>query len=239
MANKANIKMALSICARPIAFQPALSKMLGNDIGAALFLQQIIYWSDKGEREDGLVYKSDREIEEETTLSPRQSARIRKLLRVLGILNTQILKAPNGSPTNHYSLNWNTLLKRILDFYKLSESSITEKTTEKKAAPSKEGAAPLSPKRVYKNNATVERLMDYWNGKCEAELGRPPAFNSGAGYKRISDALKKGFSADEVEEIINEWFAECYVPEKQIQITEALSDKKLLSFRARNAPKRS
>ncbi len=88
---------------RPIAFHPPLSRALGS-IEAAIYLQQLYYWRDKGSREDEFIYKTKDEIEEETTLTRRQQDPIRKKLERLGVLETKLLKA-NGTPTLHYRLN--------------------------------------------------------------------------------------------------------------------------------------
>jgi ferritin len=72
-----------------IAFSPDVSRALGNDIEAALFYQQMHYWSDKGEREDGFIYKTKKDIEEETTLSIKQQDRVRKKLEELGWIETK------------------------------------------------------------------------------------------------------------------------------------------------------
>lgn len=85
---------------RPIAFYPELAKELGS-IEAALYFQQLHYWSDKGGRTDGFIYKTKEEIEEETTLSRYQQDTCRKLLIERGFIETKLIKA-NGAPTLHY-----------------------------------------------------------------------------------------------------------------------------------------
>lgn len=84
----------------PIAFYPQLVYLLG-DIETALFYQQIWYWSDKGGRTDGFVYKTQKELEVETTLSRKQQDRVKKKLVEMGWLETKKKKA-NGSPVIHY-----------------------------------------------------------------------------------------------------------------------------------------
>lgn len=70
---------------RVIAFQPSIARILGG-IDEAIFLQQIYFWSDKGARDDGYVWKTNKEIEEETTLTYEKQLRIRKKLVSLGFL---------------------------------------------------------------------------------------------------------------------------------------------------------
>lgn len=85
---------------KPIAFYPQIARELG-DIASAIYYQQLYYWSDKGKRDDGWIYKSVKEIEEETTLSRFQQDRSRKLLIKKGYLEAK-KKMANGAPTYHY-----------------------------------------------------------------------------------------------------------------------------------------
>ena len=85
---------------RPIAFYAELARELGG-IEEAIFYQQIHYWGQRGKRDDGFVYKTVEELEEETTLSRYQQDRIRKKLIKKGWLEVKLFKA-NGAPTLHY-----------------------------------------------------------------------------------------------------------------------------------------
>lgn len=85
---------------RVIAFYPELVDILGS-IHAAIYYQQLYYWSDKGTREDGFIYKSKNDIEEETKLTREQQDPIRKKLVDLGWLEIKLIKAM-GVPTIHY-----------------------------------------------------------------------------------------------------------------------------------------
>ena len=55
---------------RPIAFHPAMARLLGG-INEALLFQQLAYWSDKGDDPEW-IYKSQVELEAETCLSAYQ-----------------------------------------------------------------------------------------------------------------------------------------------------------------------
>lgn len=79
----------------------------------AVYLQQLIYWCDKGARPDGFVFKSKEEIYEETGVTPREQDRIRLTLTSLGCLETKKLMA-NGHPTLHYKLNLENVVKIFL-----------------------------------------------------------------------------------------------------------------------------
>ncbi len=88
---------------KPIAFRPEWVEHFG-DIETAIFFQQIHYWSDKGGRQDGFIYKTQEEIEYETTLTRFQQDRVRKKLVNQGLLEVKKVKA-NGVPTLHYKLS--------------------------------------------------------------------------------------------------------------------------------------
>ena len=107
-----------------IAYRPSFAKVLinGDRFGAegAIYLQQLIYWCDKGTRKDGFIYKSKDEIYEETGITPRVQDRIRRVLVSLGCLETKTLRA-NGSPTLHYKLNLQEIIKKFVSDYAVSD----------------------------------------------------------------------------------------------------------------------
>jgi hypothetical protein len=84
----------------PIAFYPKLAELLG-DIPSAIYYQQLNYWSDKGSRDDGFIYKSKHEIQEETTLTREQQDRIKAKLVKMGWLETKLIQV-KGHPVIHY-----------------------------------------------------------------------------------------------------------------------------------------
>ena len=85
-----------------------------GSLDTALFLSQLIYWSDKG-NEDGWFFKTYPEWETETTLSEYQVRKAANKLKKMGILNTIIKKAA-GNPTVHYKLNINNFSDSFLKF---------------------------------------------------------------------------------------------------------------------------
>src|SRR5699024_1992151 len=78
-----------------------------------LFLNQLIFWSDKTKRRDGFFYKTYAEWEDELFLSEYQVRRSSKNLRDLGLIETEVKRA-NGSPTVHYKVNMDKLSESIL-----------------------------------------------------------------------------------------------------------------------------
>jgi hypothetical protein len=85
-----------------IAYSPDIALLFG-DIPAAIFFTQLWYWSGKGIRKDGYIYKSKEAIERETGLTRRQQDRIRPLLERFGAISVKKLMA-NGHPTLHYKV---------------------------------------------------------------------------------------------------------------------------------------
>ena len=78
--NQIEAVLRLHLNERVIAFHPIYAKILGG-IEEAIFFQQICFWSDKGKRDDGAIYKTSKDIEEETTLSDRVQRRVKKKFR--------------------------------------------------------------------------------------------------------------------------------------------------------------
>jgi DnaD/phage-associated family protein len=89
--------------------------ILGDDINAALILSQLVYWSDRGGRNDGWIYKSFVDWKTETSLSQYQVTRACDKLKKAGMLETDI-KLANGAPTTHYRVNLEMLTNWIIKF---------------------------------------------------------------------------------------------------------------------------
>lgn len=75
---------------------------LDGDVCAALFLSQLIYWSDKGY--DEWIFKSYADWEQELGLKKKKVMAIKAKLEMLGLIRTKVKKV-NNSPTVHYLLN--------------------------------------------------------------------------------------------------------------------------------------
>ena len=95
-----------------VMFYPEMAHRFGS-IARAIYLQNLIYWSDKGHRKDGFIYKTKEFIEKETTLTRYQQDSCRKYFEKKGILETKLLKA-NGAPTLHYRVK-NGIVRNLLN----------------------------------------------------------------------------------------------------------------------------
>lgn len=70
---------------RPIAYHPALARLVGG-VNAAIFLSQLIYWDERMEDSELGVYKTAEQWEAETGLSVREQTTARRQLRDRGLL---------------------------------------------------------------------------------------------------------------------------------------------------------
>lgn len=72
---------------RPVAYHPAMARVLGGVYEALLF-QQLAFWSDKG-ADPEWIYKTQAEITNELALNRYQQEQARKTLRGLGVIQEQ------------------------------------------------------------------------------------------------------------------------------------------------------
>jgi hypothetical protein len=93
----------------------------------SLFLSQLLYWSDKGKRSDGYIYKTMQEWQDELMMSEYSLNKSRKYLKEHGILKEKILKA-NGNPTVHYKVDAEALLLWFSTFSPKSNNSNSQET---------------------------------------------------------------------------------------------------------------
>lgn len=130
---------------KPIAFRREFAKALGG-IDESLYLQQLLYWSNKGSREDGWFYKKMEEIEDETTLTRKPQDRCRKKLVGMKLIETKVMVVKNtNKPTTHFKINFANVQKVLLQYTQKDNSkcpkgtfasvptgqnTITENTTE-------------------------------------------------------------------------------------------------------------
>lgn len=70
---------------RPVSYYPSMAHALGG-VKQAVFLCQLIYWSDKGHDTDGWIYKSVDELKKETGMSYEEQRAARAALSKSGVL---------------------------------------------------------------------------------------------------------------------------------------------------------
>lgn len=88
---------------RAIGFYPSFKRITKSTV-ATVFLCQILYWSDK--TEDGWIWKTTDDLEEETGLTYNEQKTAKKILQELGILVVEFKRAHYKS---RYKLNKDVL----------------------------------------------------------------------------------------------------------------------------------
>lgn len=97
---------------RPIAYQPIVAKSFGS-VKLAILWCQFYYWMDKGNNEDGWIYKTMDQVFDETGLKRKSQETARKLGNQLGVLESKAM----GSPaTVHFRVNLEVAEKLIVDY---------------------------------------------------------------------------------------------------------------------------
>jgi len=96
---------------RPVAYHPDFAKALGS-VQTALFLSQLLYWSDKGK--NGWIYKTQQEFYEETGLSRREQETARRKLKERGILEEKYQGIPRKL---YYKVNFQKLAEVMFAYY--------------------------------------------------------------------------------------------------------------------------
>jgi len=98
---------------RPVAYHPDIARIVGG-VKAAVFLCQLLYWTGKGNRSDGYIWKTQSEIESETALTRTEQESARRKLRQLGVLD-EMRTGPRGKL--HYRVNTENLVALIDSYY--------------------------------------------------------------------------------------------------------------------------
>ena len=99
--------MKLSEClnkiGRPVAYYPRLAKFIGS-VKTTIFLCQFLYWEGKQkDKEEGWIFKTQKEITEETGLSRYEQEFARRELKQLGYLEETHKSIPRKV---HYRIKW-------------------------------------------------------------------------------------------------------------------------------------
>lgn len=175
---------------KPIAFYPELSLELGS-IPAAIYYQQLYFWSDKGGREDGFIYKTKEEIEEETTIKLKTQDRIREKLEKKGWLETKLIQV-KGAPTLHYRclvLINTTFTKgkfRIGQNDRMESDKMTESESDKMTESSIQRIPENTTRRVKKKSSSTNKPKEL----AESIQGVALASGYVPDYKSPLDTLK-------------------------------------------------
>lgn len=99
---------ALRGLGRPIAYHPQIARIFGKT-SIGIFISQFLYWSDKGSKDNGWIYKSQEEIEEETGISYKSQVSIRRRLKALEILKEKRVQISGRGTPLCFKFDWEKL----------------------------------------------------------------------------------------------------------------------------------
>lgn len=91
-----------------------------GSLTTAAFLARLLYWSDKGKRSDGYIWKSNREWQEETGLTGYAIRKASTDLVALGLIEVELMQA-QGAPTLHYRLDQRALVDALVEYVETRE----------------------------------------------------------------------------------------------------------------------
>jgi hypothetical protein len=94
---------------RVVGYSPDLARMVGGAT-TGLFLNQLLFLSDKGANTDGWVYKSEQEMGKETGLTKREQQTARRKLLALGVI---VIMRGGWKNTYHFKVLWEKLYQVI------------------------------------------------------------------------------------------------------------------------------
>ena len=111
---------------RPVAYYPQLSHITGG-VKETLFLCQLLYWNGKQANKNGWIYKTQKEMFEETGLSRYEQEAARRNLREKGFIK----EVRKGVPAKmHYRVDLDAISKAWEDFMKKETRDDTNKNAD-------------------------------------------------------------------------------------------------------------
>lgn len=146
--------------AKVIGVPAELIRFVGNT-QEAVFLSQLIYWSDKGNRSDGYIFKTKKEWKDETGLSESQITRYTKKFKVRGFLDTKLKKA-NGNPTVHYKVD----IEKLFNLFRLFLTNRYEKNQRNESLETSESLTENTSQNIH-DTTTKERGTLTYSSKVD------------------------------------------------------------------------
>jgi hypothetical protein len=131
---------------RVVGYSPDLTRIVGGaTIG--LFLNQLLFLSDKGANPEGWVYKSEAEMGKETGLTKREQQTARRKLLALGVI---AIMRGGWKNTYHFKVIWEKLYQVIAGFQR--EQTVPTEQEQNVSTRWKQNAAAL-----YRDNREKKR----------------------------------------------------------------------------------
>lgn len=175
--NKETIQVLLE---RPIAFHPIFAHMAGS-ANAGLFYSQLFYWSGKEADQNGWIYKTQAEWQQETALTRREQDTARKRLKQLQVLEEKL----DGNPAKlHYRIVWPVLLEKL-------EEAVQSSDAQKRQTSLADSHIPCTktPNKMHKN-AKLSLTENTAESTSEKASSSSPFSNSRTSYLNKSKALE-------------------------------------------------
>lgn len=124
---------------KPIAFHRCYVDICEGSVAGAVFLAQLLYWSDKGEDDNGWFWKTHKQWTKETGLTRDQQVTVRAALVKTGILSERL----SGVPAKlFFKVDYNKLTEY------LASSPVEENDSPDVAIPTSDVAIP-TPRCSY------------------------------------------------------------------------------------------
>ena len=149
---------------RPLAFHPQLARVLGG-INEALLFQQIAYWSDKGSDPEW-IYKTQKDIQDEITLTRTQQENARRKLRSLGVIEED----KRGVPAKlYFRVIWDRVYE-LLEEYAAQDAGnlqpgMLESALQERGEAAHKDAGDLPSNTKSTNKENTERPLEFSKGR--------------------------------------------------------------------------
>jgi hypothetical protein len=135
---------------RVVGYSPDLARIVGGaTIG--LFLNQLLFLSDKGANPDGWVYKSEQEMGKETGLTKREQQTARRKLLALGVI---AIMRGGWKNTYHFKVIWEKLYQVIAGVQRTQTVSTKKIKQEQNVATEPVQNVPTQPPECVQNVST-------------------------------------------------------------------------------------
>lgn len=119
MKNKSWNKLFLELVSdKPVAFSPSLAR-IARSATAGLFMSQLLYWWNKGEKKDW-IYKTIEEFERETCLTRSEQERAIAIWSELGVIEKRLFGIP---AKRHFHIDTDRLFRLAEATTKFAEIS--------------------------------------------------------------------------------------------------------------------
>jgi hypothetical protein len=158
---------------RVVGYSPDLARIVGGaTIG--LFLNQLLFLSDKGANPDGWVYKSEAEMGKETGLTKREQQTARRKLLALGVIT---IMRGGWKNTYHFKVIWERLYQVIAGSQQPRNASTPSSQRAQNAIAEREQSVSTKPpqwqqnvpKEQWQNVATLDTHRENTRENKETE----------------------------------------------------------------------